>query len=382
MVLEVARRAAQLGHGRLGVVGVGGREVREHRRAVDADPAERVVLGRGVAVPGELLGEEAADAGAAHDLRELAVVAEHVGVPEHLGAAPELLLEEALAVEELAHQRLARGEVAVGLDPRPADREPLAARDPLADARVESGRAVADPRVLLRLRAGEAVVGIALHQPQLGRERAHALAVGLLERPQPGGVDVGVADRGDLVRPRAVAPLEQRRRIARSPVLQKRLSSRSSSPPQAPLRLVHQRRQHAEVARQLPGVAVEARQLAALQAERGRDRLRPLRRRVQLRPAEQAVAGDLDARAQRLAGRRARGEHRVGAAVPGAADQPLRPARRRPTPSPRSWSPRGGRPARPPTPRARLPRRRATTSPRAARAPYPVLHPAPHRPAP
>ena len=85
--LKSARRPAQLGHGRLGVVGVGGREVRDHRGAVDADPAERVVVGRRVAVPGQLLGQEAADAGAAHELRELAVVAEHVGVPEHLGAA-------------------------------------------------------------------------------------------------------------------------------------------------------------------------------------------------------------------------------------------------------------------------------------------------------
>ena len=83
VVLEVARRAAQLGDGRLGVVGVGRREVREHRRAVDPDPAEGVVLGRVEPVPGELLREEAVDPGAAHDLRQLAVVAEHVGVPEH-----------------------------------------------------------------------------------------------------------------------------------------------------------------------------------------------------------------------------------------------------------------------------------------------------------
>ena len=211
VVLEVARRAAQLGHGRLGVVGVGRREVREHRRAVDPDPAEGVVLGRVEPVPRELLREEAVDAGAAHDLRQLAVVAEHVGVPEHARAAAELALEEALAVDELAHERLAGGQVAVGLDPRPADREPLPGGDALADPRPEPGRAVADPRVLLGLRAGEAVVGVALHEPQLGRERPHALAEGLLQRPQPRRVDVGVADGGDLVRPGRVAPLLQQR---------------------------------------------------------------------------------------------------------------------------------------------------------------------------
>ena len=82
-------------------------------------------------VPGELLGEEAVDPGAAHDLRQLAVVAEHVGVPElACSGAPKLALEEALAVQELAHQRLADGQVAVGLDPRSADRHPAARRRP------------------------------------------------------------------------------------------------------------------------------------------------------------------------------------------------------------------------------------------------------------
>ena len=126
VVLEVARRAPQLAHARLAVVGVGGREVREHGRAVDADPAERVVLRRRVAVPRQLLGEEAGHARAAHELRQLAVVAEHVGVPEHGRAAPELAREEALAVQELAHERLARGQVAVRLDPAAADGQPAA----------------------------------------------------------------------------------------------------------------------------------------------------------------------------------------------------------------------------------------------------------------
>ena len=84
-------------------------------------------------------------------------------------------------------------------------------------------------------------VGVALHQPQLGGERAHALAERLLERPQPRRVDVRVADGGDLVRPGRVAPLAAAGRGSRAPrghvarssashALQKRLSSRSSSP--------------------------------------------------------------------------------------------------------------------------------------------------------
>ena len=75
----------------------------------------------------------------AHDLRQLAVVAEDVGVPELAAAAAEALLEVALAVQELPQQRLAGGDVAVGLDPacrRPAPSRPL---DERLDPRPELG---------------------------------------------------------------------------------------------------------------------------------------------------------------------------------------------------------------------------------------------------
>ncbi len=133
VVVVGADAAAQLGDGRLGVVGVVRREVGEHLAAVDPLPGERVVLGRVEAVPRELLREEPRDARLAHELRELAGVAEDVGLPELRAPPAELALEEALAVQELAGERLAGGQVAVGLDPRPADRRPLAARDALAD---------------------------------------------------------------------------------------------------------------------------------------------------------------------------------------------------------------------------------------------------------
>ena len=266
------------------------------------------MLGRVEPVPRELLREEAVDPRAAHDLRQLAVVAEHVGVPEHAGAAAELALEEALAVEELAHERLAGGQVAVRLDPRPADREPLPGGDALADPRPQPGRAVADPRVLLGLRAGEAVVGIALHEPQLGGEGPHALAEGLLQRPQPRRVDVRVADGGDLVRPGRVAPLLEQRAEDRAGPRPRRavlgvpyvaeaveLAQQLAAPRVVGARVVHQRRQDAEVAGERPGLAVEARELAALEAERRRGRRRLVGLRMQLGPPEEPVAGDLDA---------------------------------------------------------------------------------------
>jgi hypothetical protein len=199
-----------------------------------------------------------------------------------------------------------------------------------------SQRAIADPRVLLGLRAREAVVGIALEEPQLGGERPHALAVGLLQRPQPCGVDVRVADGGDLVRAGRVAALEQRgedrargrprRALARVPRVAEavELAQELAAPGVVDARLVHEGREHVEVARERPCLAVEAGQLAALQAKARRGRLHVLGLRMVLRPAEEPVARDLDVGAQRLPRRRALGQHRVGADVRAAADEALR----------------------------------------------------------
>src|SRR5439155_3199625 len=97
------------------VVRIRRREVREDLAAVVSLPDERVVLGSVEPVPRELLREEARDAGPAHDLRQLAVEPERVGRPELRAAKPELALEEALPVEELPHERLARRQVEIRL---------------------------------------------------------------------------------------------------------------------------------------------------------------------------------------------------------------------------------------------------------------------------
>ena len=327
VVLEVARRAAQLGHGRLGVVGVGRREVGEHRRAVDPDPAEGVVLGRVEAVPRELLREEAVDPGAAHDLRQLAVVAEHVGVPEHAARGDRARARRSAGRRRTGARatrpagRLQSGSIHV---PPTGSHCPAATRSRIRAHR--PGRAIADPRVLLGLRAGEPVRRVALHEPQLGRERPHALAERLLQRPQPRRVDVRVADGGDLVRPRRVAPLPSSgARIARAAGQVARslriprvaeaveLAQELAAPRVVDARLVHQRRQHVEVARQRPRLAVEARELAALEAE-GRRRRR--RRAGAAGWSSDHPNSPLQAISTRalsaLPRRRALGEHRVG----------------------------------------------------------------------
>src|SRR5215211_6847711 len=141
---------AQLGDRHLGVVGVGRWHVHEHLRAVDPRPCERVVRRLGELVPGQLLGEEAVDPRAAQDLRDLAVVAERVRGPELAAARAEALLQVALAVENLAHERLARRQVEVWLHPRAADDLPAALAHALAQPLVELGRVLLEPGVVLR----------------------------------------------------------------------------------------------------------------------------------------------------------------------------------------------------------------------------------------
>ncbi len=151
-------------------------------------------MGEGVGVvPGQLLGDEPFHAGRGHDLGQGGRIAEGVGQPELPAVDAEAALEEALAVDDLAHQRLARRDVAVGLHPHGAHRAELAGADPLADPGEEGRVVLLHPGQVLGRRAHEVVLRVVLHQGHGGGEGAGALAHGLPQRPQPGGIDVGVA---------------------------------------------------------------------------------------------------------------------------------------------------------------------------------------------
>src|SRR5207247_1330320 len=174
-------------------------------RAVDALPDERVVWLFGEAVIGELLSQKTIKTRSAKDLGELTVVAERVGQPAIGAARTEFGFEEPLTEEKLPDERFSGGDVAVGLDPGATDRQPLTATDTIGDSFVEIRLMFLDPGVLLCLRAGEAVVRIAVDEVRLRCERADALAVGLRQRPEPGCVDVRVANCDDFVRNASVA---------------------------------------------------------------------------------------------------------------------------------------------------------------------------------
>ena len=164
--------------------------------AVDAPPDDGVVGHLVDLVPGQLGGHEVVDAALLHDLGQGAGVAEHVRQPQDAVVHAELLLEEPLAVDELAHQGLAGGQVAVGFQPHAALRLPAALLDALLDALIEGGIALLQEVVQHRLAGHEAVAGELLHELEHRGEAPGHLLPGLGHGPPPGHVDVGVADAG------------------------------------------------------------------------------------------------------------------------------------------------------------------------------------------
>ena len=85
----------------------------QHLCSVDPLPVEGVVGDLVDLVPADLRGHEGVDANALENLRQRPAVAENVGQPEVFAAMAEFLHQEAHAVEELAGQRFAGGNVAV-----------------------------------------------------------------------------------------------------------------------------------------------------------------------------------------------------------------------------------------------------------------------------
>ena len=151
MVLEVLDTESELVGTDVPAIGVGRRKMGEHPRAVDALPQEAVVGEDVVLVPGQLLGEEPSNAAALHDLGERRGIAEDIGQPHVLGLDAELLPMELLAVEDLADERFARGDVAVGLDPHAAGRLEPALGDPRLHPIPQIGIVVTHPGQVLCL---------------------------------------------------------------------------------------------------------------------------------------------------------------------------------------------------------------------------------------
>ena len=175
------------------VVLAGRRKVREHLGAVYALPPESIVGIEVVFRPAQLTGHKVIHVAQLHDLRQRGGIAEHVRQPEDAVVLAEFLAEELLAIQELAYQRFARRDVAVGLDPHAAFRLPAAIGNRLLDALVQFRRVLLHKLIQDRLTGHELVFGILLHQVQNRGKAAHGLVPRLIQIPQPGHVDVRVA---------------------------------------------------------------------------------------------------------------------------------------------------------------------------------------------
>ena len=180
-----------------------GEEVGRDRGPVDPPPSEKIIWHDIHVVPADLRGDEPVDTALFQDLRQRRRVSEDVGEPEDTGIDAELLFEEALSVDYLAYERLARRQVAVGLEPHRSLDLPPSGGDHLLYLAVKLGSVLFDRLVEIGLGGHEPVLGIALHKLDDGREGALRLLPRLPDRPEPGDVDVRVPDADGR---RAVAP--------------------------------------------------------------------------------------------------------------------------------------------------------------------------------
>ena len=176
------------------VVVLGGDKVGQYLGAVDAAPAGQIVGHTVGIVPGHLGGHEPLHAALGHNLGQRAAETEGIRQPQDVPLFAEFPAEKFLPVQELADQTLAAGHVAVGFQPHTALRFPVAVGDAGADLLKQRRAVFAHKIIELRLAGQELVLGVAVHQIVDGGKAADGLFPRLGQRPEPGHVDVGVAD--------------------------------------------------------------------------------------------------------------------------------------------------------------------------------------------
>src|SRR5829696_3690209 len=199
LALEVAPGAVEILGSNVAVVVLAGvfEVVGDHRAPVYALPLVEVVGKLVGLAPVELVGEETLHPRAPEQLRQRRREPEGVGQPGHPRAMAELLLEVSLAIEHLAHHRLAGWDLAVRLHPRAAYGLPASLLDPPPYPLEDLRRPGFDPLVELGRGLIEHEIVIALHKREHAREGPTPLAHGLGDGPQPGQVEVRVARQGE-----------------------------------------------------------------------------------------------------------------------------------------------------------------------------------------
>ncbi len=127
-----------IGAGVGGAVLWGGAEVGQNTRAIQSLPPERVVGEAVVLVPTEFDREKIIQPGLFDQLRQRPGITENIRQPEdrRFDRGAKMLAETTAPEQELARERLSAAQVAIGLDPHPANRLPAA----FSDARLDSSK--------------------------------------------------------------------------------------------------------------------------------------------------------------------------------------------------------------------------------------------------
>src|SRR5699024_6033644 len=137
---------------------------------------------------------EMGDSCGTDDLGKGAAVSEGIGKPAHIARDAELFTEEPRAAHELSNESLATWHIRVRLHPHPADRSDAPCLHSGPDSFEEFGLGVLDPCILLRRRRGEDELWIPIDEIENIREGPCDFPHRLPCRPQPGAINVGVAD--------------------------------------------------------------------------------------------------------------------------------------------------------------------------------------------
>ena len=162
----------------------------KHLAAVNSLPNEGIMLRRVYFIAIQLVCCEIPAAASQHDLGNRGIVAEGIGQPKCITGLPEVLLHEALSIQELADHRFARCDVAVTLH---ID----AAVDFVASLHDTHAKFLEYRRVIilqpLRMQCGglhERKGRILSHKRQHTRKGAGAFPYRLLYRPKPCGIQM------------------------------------------------------------------------------------------------------------------------------------------------------------------------------------------------